>query len=305
MKRLACTIVMLTAAHAAPALAQAPTGVTTAGSPRALPTTARGAAAGSPDVPGPEDSRIVALIARFAEPTPASSMMDARKAILQLGLPAAPELEKALASPDWRQRQVAANCLCELHVAPSRKLWEVCIEGLKDDRLPFNGQRYTDICNARSSTVMLIANAEQAEDLLVAAMNSTDGQQRFLAAFALGYAGRGLSAARVVEVLAPHLRDNTIPCDALLAGMALYRMGPAALKPLAAQLPGADTQAHRLIEAIMRDITAPPKDDAECRRRAELFDVRKDYGDDPWFIPHVQHTLDDVFIGLNKPTSPS
>ena len=145
----------------------------------------------------------------------------------ELGLKAKPELEKALESTDLQQRQAAAVLLSGIKgYEPTEKMLVVLVEGLANDQFPYEHRfqrdgSYTYLFNASCGVTFLAEHAESAEALLINAMESKDLQQRFLAAVALGFGGRSKGARRGAEILIPHLRDNRIPCDAVLAAGAL------------------------------------------------------------------------------------
>lgn len=183
----------------------------------------------------------------------------------QMGLKAKPELERALESTDLQQRQGAAVLLCGIEGSePSERLLDVLVEGLANDQFPYEHRfqregSYTYLFNASCGVKFLADHADKAETKLIKAMESSDLQQRFLAAVALGFGGRSNAAIRAAAILIPHLRDNRIPCDAVLAAGALYRFGttvsPALVKALDAPV---DRQQAEVLRLILRDLNRPP-----------------------------------------------
>ncbi len=244
-------------------------------------------AADPPPVDVPPDPSIPTLIADLRSTSPDPRSRDALHALLSLGEPALVPLYAALDSLDFRQRQLAAAILRAMDgiaiegenpfssaspppkITPTPALLRVCIEGLKDDALPgvVAGEREYDkrpiVYNAAGGTRFLIKHAAAAEPLLAEALKSTDLQQRFCAAIILGFAHRTTHAETICAILIPHLRDNSIPCDALWAAGALYRLGPAAdLHLQAAALKPIDKQQRELLALILLDIRQPLKNPA-------------------------------------------
>ncbi|MDH3585189.1 MAG: hypothetical protein OER86_13340, partial [Phycisphaerae bacterium] len=175
-----------------------------------------------------------------------------------IGPPATRSLEKALASTDYQQRQLAAHVLRYFsHHLPSQRLLAVTIEGLQDDALPEESVgrdrlSYTYVWTAREGVEYLLDHATTAERLLRGALETTDRQQRFLCAYVLGMRGRVESIQEAAPILVDHLRDNDIPGDALMAAKALYRFG-AAVQPLLRHALAAskDQQQSQVLKLIL------------------------------------------------------
>lgn len=193
---------------------------------------------------------------------------------------AVPALEAALDAPDWQQRQLAAALLRHLGDGPpSARLLEVCVEGLRDDDLPYGETGTLFIFNASDGFQFLIEHAADAEPMLRRGLRATDRQQRLLAAGVLAYAGRvefnvGL-AGDLMRVLLPHLRDNDMRGDAILAGAAILRIGRPALPALQRQQGRGDAQQNRLVDRLIEFIRRPPLDDGEVGARLGPWDRKR------------------------------
>jgi hypothetical protein len=233
---------------------------------------------------------LVALVDNLGSDAVRYNCDQALRSLEECGPEVIPALERALGSAD-RQRRFAACALLANRedYKPSPQVLAVCVEALKDDEFPFDGESYTYIFNAARSTRFLVKHAAAAEPLLVQAMESTDLQQRFLAGVILGWSGRSGAAERVSAILIPHLRDNCIPCDSLLAGGALYRLGAPAL-PLvqAAMKSSVDVQQSEWLTLIAIDIQDPPTTGEKQWKRRTLHAV-----DHTW-DPAVGYSLDSL-----------
>jgi hypothetical protein len=205
------------------------------------------------------------------------------------GEAALPALRGALGSPDWQQRQLAAHLLRGMDsAAPSSTLLAVCVEGLKRDRLPFDRpvpgrlgdrRRFMPVANATAGVLYLLRHPGPAEPHLVEGLASSDAQQRFLCAFILGTAGYDQHTPRVADILLPHLADNDIGQDALMAGSALYQLGPAVRPHLLNARPHADEQARSILDLILWDLDDPPNTPRKLRQRAGRVPISSLYHD--------------------------
>lgn len=200
----------------------------------------------------------------------------------QMGESVLARLEAALQSDDRQQRQAAASLLIRLFslrdsrsastalVPTSRALLRVCVEGLRSDNLPRadvpasqqaqypNDYSETEIFNAAAGLRFLSRHADEAEDLLIEALSSSDLQQRFLAAAALGHGRKVCVADRVAKILIPHLRSNRIQGDATIAMIALIRLGPAAEPRIEeARRTAVDDQQAKLLDVLAAEIRNP------------------------------------------------
>jgi len=190
-------------------------------------------------------------------------------------------LEAAMLSTDWQQRQLAADVIRRHDPDyPSDALLRVTVEGLRDDRLPYdwNSGSCNFVFNARDGVRFLAHHAERAEPFLAEGMNSSDVQQQFLSAVAVGLGGRLALAEQAVPILADHLRNNLIAEDAKLATVALHGFGPEVVPLLEPLLDSADRQQRQLAEYLIRRLTtdAAPADLATqlpaARVSARTFD---------------------------------
>jgi hypothetical protein len=230
--------------------------------------------------PAPVDQATIArLIADLADDDVRWNAHRAMWRLRKIGSAAEEQLEAALFSHDWQQRQIAAHCLRGLEgYEPSDRMLEVTVEGLRDDDLPSEGRRdhrgaYTYVFNAKSGTEYLLGHAEAAGPFLLDGLRSDDAQQRFLSAFILGHAGLTSGLPEGAPILLEHLRDNDIGGDAIMSAAALYRFGPDVMPHLLAALPDADAQQAQLVNLILLDLTDPPENEQELRARKSMQNV--------------------------------
>ena len=168
-------------------------------------------------------------------------------------------LGDALYSGDHQQRQLAANIL----ISGSKKPFPSALSGVLVEALRYDyidgWTCYAD--NSGDAVTFFVARPEEvslAAPLLRFALSSDDGQQRFLAAFILGCVSRAGEAPTICPLLIAHLSDNKIPCDAGMARVALYRMGPSALPYIRTELLyTTDHQAGRLLTGLEAAILRP------------------------------------------------
>lgn len=200
------------------------------------------------------------LVTALADDDTRSNANDAARELRWRHSPdAARALERVLDSPDLQQRSFAAMLLAYTNpAAPSPRLLEVLVEGLANNGYPRSPEACNAIYDAAVGSRYLLDHAEAAKPFLIPGLRSEDLQQRFLCAFLLGQAGVTDELDRCVEILIPHLRDNSIPDDACAASHALYRLGPGVLPHLQAALKDADEQQRALIVLIARDLADPP-----------------------------------------------
>ncbi|MFI4855144.1 MAG: hypothetical protein ACIAQF_09255 [Phycisphaerales bacterium JB065] len=220
---------------------------------------------------------------------------DAIDAIWSMENPPIAELEQALHSDDWQQRQIAA-LLRWRYIPPhswlrqskqvtedrrqeaeqiSKRLIEVTVEGLRSDNLPYDKEqgRYLDVFNASRGFLSLIYHADLAQEELEGALESDDYQQKFLSAVILGTGGVTASAEKAAPILIPHLRDNDIPEDARLAIYALHSLGESVIPLLEAALPTADKQQSDAILLLLLDFRDPPESMPDFYARKKLQDI--------------------------------
>ncbi len=239
--------------------------------------------------------------------------MRAMRSLGELDTPPLEELNAALDSDDWQQRQLAACVLWRFIHPPyweqrepqgevTQRLIEVSVEGFRSDRLPYDrhSDTYTYAFNAAEGFHSLRRHANQAEAQLAAGLKSDDYQQRFLCALTLGFGGVSSQAKSAARVLLPHLRDNDIPEDAKWCAAALYRLGQAVEPFLRAALEKSDAQQRKLIELVLLDLEQPPQTADEFETRRALNDISSAV-----FDPAVQPPLDDWMGWLRRLRDPN
>ncbi|MFB3788775.1 MAG: hypothetical protein ACE15F_20645 [bacterium] len=182
-------------------------------------------------------------------------------------------LEAALGSPDWQQRQMAAEILRGIETfAPTNRLLEVTVEGLRDDALPFDENGFGVFAfNAFSGTRYLLKHPKEGTDILVKALESDDSQQRFLSAYVLGATGRGGAIQRITEILLPHLQDDEVWGNACMAVDALYHLGLEVMPFLEPYRDLLDEQPRQAARLVRMDLENPP------RTKEERLARRKDH----------------------------
>lgn len=197
-----------------------------------------------------------------------------------LGTLAAPHLERALASPDRQQRQLAALLLRQLPArgTPSAALLRTSVEALRRDVC---ASLWSTIVHpvATSAAPWLADHAVAARPALRDGITSGDDQQRFLCAYLLAAGGHDDDRAIVVRELVTHLEDNRIAGDAVMAAHALYRLGSAAMPHALAWRPYVDEQARALLDLVADDLRAPPRTHSELtahKQRQRVTDLYHD-----------------------------
>ena len=207
----------------------------------------------------PETNRIGQWIDDLAND---SERNNAKRALAQLravGAKADAALHDALDSKDPQQRHFAAHLLrARNSSAPSQKLLAVTVEGLRDDNLPEYPRKAPYIWNAVEGVEFLLGNVEVAKSHLLVALDATDGQQRFLAAYIVAMSRREWRVERVCSILIEHLEDNEVRNDASLSSTALARLGRPALPSLFENRGSLDVQQRDLIELVIRKIEGKP-----------------------------------------------
>jgi len=166
-------------------------------------------------------------------------------------------------------------------------LVRVTIEGLADDTTPYDHARRRGLIysNAHFGTLALIPVAHDWVPELEAAMESDDGQQRYLAAYILARAGVARSVERASEILIPHLRDNDIGGDAMFSVYALGGFGEELVPILKRALPVADEQQRDLIMLLLWNIRDPAITEADRIERSRFNSITKNRYD-PSQEPH-------------------
>lgn len=181
---------------------------------------------------------------------------EAMSDLTELSASAIPTLEQGLNSSDHQQRHMCAALLMDIEeYTPSRRLVEVCVEGLKHDQLPSDGENYNYVFNAANGLRYLIRHASMAREFLVSALSSDDAQQQFLAATILAYSGDQATCRVCAAILLPHLRDNGVKCDGIFAAIALRRISSCCVSELHAAKPSADAQQAAILEVLIASAT--------------------------------------------------
>ena len=197
-------------------------------------------------------------------------------------------LHVALDSAHLQQRHAAAQLLRKFPEVPaSERLIAVTVDGLRNDTIPGKQVEGVRLAVANAAGFgWLIEHIEATRGALVPALASDDLQQRFLAAVCLGATADRDHVARIAQILIPHLRDNQIAGDALMAGCALYRLGPAARTALTEARAAADAQQGQIIDLILFDLANPPRSEADFKKRKGMQTVWGDlYDPIAWFKP--------------------
>lgn len=196
-----------------------------------------------------------------------------------------PALERALASLDVQQRHLAALALrrrcAGRGAAPSPHVLAVTVEALAGgtvEQLAVRGlcRNWSPIAEC---TRWLAPRAGAAREPLRRGLAGGDEQQRFLCGWLLGQSGDTESAAGICRELLPHLADNQIQGDALMAAHGIYRVGTAVLPTLRWWRPYVDAQARALIDLIVLDLEQPPRRHADLVARGRGLRVTGLYHD--------------------------
>lgn len=174
-------------------------------------------------------------------------------------------LELETMAGDLQSRIVSTRILRWRCKIPSDALLLACVAELQDDSGLVDW--YMGMWNAKASTVYLSKWWEYSEQYVLVALDSPDTQQRFFAAIIAGYGGASSHAEEVVEILTPHLMNNRISGDSILASPALYHLGPAAIPYLRMQLLDADPQGRGILLHIIERLEYPERTLAQCLHR--------------------------------------
>jgi len=204
--------------------------------------------------------RDVAALKRDEVPDNAWQAIDR---IRRAGPEVIPLLEGALDSPDHTQRHLAASLLRHRDDCPiSSRLIRVSIEALRHDDLPasLRDDEYHAAfwaINAGDSVEWLGEHAKAASAEIRTALASTDPQQAFLAAVVCGHARLPGTLDGAARILIPHLSDNTIRGDGVLAAVALQRMGREVLPLLLVVRDAGDAQHKAFVRQIIQELEHP------------------------------------------------
>ncbi len=167
----------------------------------------------------------------------------AMEMLAMMGAEVEPAIRAAIESDDAQQRQFAAALMRRFREPPSEALLRVTAEGLHDDGI---SDWSAELANFGRSVEWLIEHAERARPYLVEALRSEDAQARLGAALALGFGGVTEEAEAVVDAMLPHIEDNDIAGDALIAVASMFRMGEDAI-PALERASASDTLERRRI----------------------------------------------------------
>jgi hypothetical protein len=208
----------------------------------------------------------------------------------EMGRDAVPALEAALSDPDWQRRQLAACILMQRapgwtyrwevgppeYYDPPDRLFEIAIEALRDDALPYDSRRQKEtwISNAFCAVEFLRRYPDRSPRFLAGAIRSIDMQQALLASGVAGFIGAKELAGDAVPVLGEHLADNNIDGDAKFAVAALVGFGDAARPLLEPLLESTDEQQAAAVRVVLHTIAGKrttPTDRADLKRITEAY----------------------------------
>lgn len=164
----------------------------------------------------------------------------------------------ALKSADYQQRQLAADHLRSMEgFELNQDLLRVTVEGLRDDRFPFDpgtaldSSTWTWSTNARDGTAFLVTYARPAQAFIAQGLASDDRQQRLLCAAIAGWGGLDELAPVAAPILIEHLADNDMQGDAKIAYAALVAFGAHARGALESAIESPDTQQRLSARALL------------------------------------------------------
>ncbi len=203
-------------------------------------------------------------------------------------------LEAALRGPEWQQRQLAAEILrswCPDErgpwqvrttptpvYQPTPELFEVTVEGLADDALPYSNNSTTWVFNARSGYEFLRRHIPQAAPYIRAGLNASDPQQRMLCALLAGQSRDPALVAAAAPALVEQLRDDRVVFNAKFACDSLLWLGRQGFRHLNRALDSADSQQRTLAGLLVLDIVARDQRGDDCERRSELLAKGREFG---------------------------
>lgn len=174
----------------------------------------------------------------------------AMEMLRMMGAEAEPDLRAALHSDDHQQRQFAASLLRRFPGPPGPLLIRVSVEGLVDDGI---ADWNAELANFGGSVRWLIEHAEDARPFLLESLGSDDAQARLGAAMALSFGGVTGEAEAVVEAMLPHIEDNDIAGDALIAVASMFRLGEEAIPALERASASDTMERRRLVCRLLID----------------------------------------------------
>lgn len=249
-----------------------------------------GVTASSPSTTKPptrhDAGRVSALIDDLRDDDVRWNASNALQELSRMNPPPIDELEAALHSDDWQQRQLAASALRLMpRYRPSRAFCRVTVEGLRDDDLPRDHPENGDdatmtwVYNATYGVKHLLEHPRIATQELAEGLAFPDMQGRFWCAFVLGMTGRHQYVDDAAPILIEHLGDNQFGSDGVYAAAALYRFGMPVLPYLESARFGADQQKRSLIDLIVLDLFSPPRSASDFAKRASMHNASELYHD--------------------------
>lgn len=172
-------------------------------------------------------------------------------------------LEHELVAGDRQSRKVAAQILRRNGAPPSPQLLLVSVDDLADDWDV--GARSLLPGNNRQAARYLITHYPVASDLVRAALDAEDPQQRWLATVVCGFARDSAVIDQVVPFLAAELRDG--PGNARAAAVTLFRFGPPMIEALRPYADDDDRQCRETVRSIIERLEHPDRTWDQCEHR--------------------------------------
>lgn len=187
-------------------------------------------------------------------------------------------LEGALDSPDLQERHVACRMLQRHGTSPpTRRMLEVCIEGLRDDikRRPGYDTAEQLWGHVRGCMEYLHEHGDESVELFWEAVRSENEQQRFLAAAGLCFLRRVDDLEDVVPILVERLGDNHANADAAVAACALVSLGDRVVPSMRVLMESVDVQladTAKLIVLIFEEGAYDEKGREEREKLNRVFE---------------------------------
>lgn len=186
--------------------------------------------------------------------------------IMRLDLFEVEKLATFLNSDDYQQRQYIAHILRRskpnFH---SDRLFEVLVEGLQEDRIPYGirnasfGDGEFLFLNAYMAFDDLLYNGSHAKKYLLKGLKSKCRQQKFLCAILLGENKIFEQVDYTIEILCENLKDDDRMGNACHAFAALHSFGPKISEKLVQHHTSGDAQSKKAIEILWREFGMNPK----------------------------------------------
>ena len=144
-----------------------------------------------------------------------------------------------------------------------------------------------------AAVLYLVRWHRPAREFVIAALDSSDPQQRLFAAVVAAFARYHGCEEQVVAILAWHLQDNEIMGDAGLAARALYELDAAGVPFMKSWLDHEDPQVRAVMASLVERIEHPDRTWDTCEHRMPKLTSK---AHDPL---HLE--LSDFFAGLYIP----